>query len=91
MTRRARLYWYGSAVALMIGGSVVDLLFGGITGEAIGIALASLGLIELISLVYYEVGLSEDRERAGAAARARPAAPSRTRPRRIPRRPRRPT
>ena len=56
-------------------------LLGGITGEAVAIALISLGAIAIVSLVFLEVGLSEDRERArertqrrGAARAARRAA-----------------
>jgi hypothetical protein len=85
-----RVLTFGSAVALLVASGLVGGLSGGIVGEAVSIALGSLGLIALVSLALYEVGLSEDRdrERAGAAQARGRRAPT---PRRIPRRPRRPT
>jgi hypothetical protein len=85
-----RVLTFGSAAALLIASALVGIVFTGVVGEAIAISLGSLGLIALVSLALYEVGLSEDRDRGQAAAEqrhARPAPPSR----RIPRRPRRPT
>jgi hypothetical protein len=90
MSPRARVLTFGSAALLMVAASVVGVVFSGVVGEAFAIALGSLGLIAFLSLIFYEVGLSEDRERAQAAAPRRRADPSRA-PRRIPRRPRRPT
>lgn len=81
---------FGSAGALMVASVLVGLAFPGVVGEAFAISLGSLGLIGFVSLAFYEVGLSEDRERARASS-ARPAAPPPARARRIPRRPRRPT
>ena len=71
MTRRNRLLSFGASVALIVLGAVADPLFGGITGEAVAIALASLGGIAIVSLVFLEVGLSEDRERARESATKR--------------------
>jgi hypothetical protein len=85
-----RVLTFGSAVGLTVAGALVGVIFGSITGEAFAIALGSLGLIGLVSLAFYEVGLSEDRERARTAAAAPPRGPAPT-PRRIPRRPRRPS
>jgi len=85
-----RVLTFGSAVGLLVASAVVGVLWSSVVSEAIAISLGSLGLIALVSLALYEVGLSEDRDRGQAAAqqrRARPAPPSR----RIPRRPRRPT
>jgi hypothetical protein len=85
-----RVLTFGSAAALLIASALVGIVFTGVVGEAIAISLGSLGLIALVSLALYEVGLSEDRDRGQAAAEprhTRPAPPSR----RIPRRPRRPT
>ena len=57
----------------LIAGAVI----GGITGEAVAIALVSLGAIAARLAGFLEVGLSEDRERereaAGAATAATPA------------------
>jgi hypothetical protein len=56
-----------------------------LTGEVLTIVLLSLGLGGAVLLVFYEVGLSEDRERAKEQRR-----PERQRPMRPPmRRPRR--
>lgn len=54
--------WAG-AVLLLLAGVLVGALVHGITGEAIALSLISLGLIAAVSMVFYEVGLSEDRAR----------------------------
>jgi MFS family permease len=87
MTRRARLLSFGTAVAAIVLGAVLGPVLGGVTGEAVAISLASLGGIAIVALVFYEIGLSEDRER-DAAARGRATLPSRTAVR-LPRRRRR--
>jgi hypothetical protein len=86
MTLRNRLLSFGAAALAIVAGAVAGALIGGITGEAVAIALASLGGIAIVSLVFLEVGLSEDRERA----RERPEGSSATIPRRPRRRRRRP-
>ena len=83
MTSRARLLSFGAAAVLIVLGAIAGPVLGGITGEAVAIALLSVGAIAAISLVFLEVGLSEDRERA----RERSARTIRRRP---PRRRRRP-
>ena len=83
MTSRARLLSFGGAGLMIVIGAVAGPLLGGITGEAIAIALISVGAIAIVSLVFLEVGLSEDRERS----RERPVRTVRRRP---PRRRRRP-
>jgi hypothetical protein len=78
MTRRARLLAFGAAVATIVLGAILGPVLGGVTGEAVAISLASLGGIAIVSLVFYEIGLSEDRDRArDAAAGRRVALPSR--------------
>jgi hypothetical protein len=64
MTPRARLLSFGGAALVIVLGAVAGPVLGGITGEAIAIALISVGAIAIVSLVFLEVGLSEDRERA---------------------------
>lgn len=64
MPKAARIRWYGSAGILVLAGTVVIALSGTVTAEAVAISLISLGLIIVVSLIFYEVGLSEDRERA---------------------------
>jgi membrane protein implicated in regulation of membrane protease activity len=83
MTKRARILWFGLAAVLVVAGGVVAALVGGgSAGQVVGFVLVALGLMLATSLVFYEVGLSEDRELAReqeareeareAAGRARP-------------------
>jgi hypothetical protein len=71
VTARNRLLWFGGSGLVIVLGVVAGGLIGGVTGEAIMIALVSVGGIAIVSLVFFEVGLSEDRERARDAAQAR--------------------
>jgi hypothetical protein len=64
MSRRSRLAAFGSAGVLVVGGAVCAVVIGGGTGQLLALALIGVGLIALTSLVFLEVGLSEDRERA---------------------------
>jgi hypothetical protein len=83
MSPRTRVLAFGGSALLIVLGIVAAATLGGVTGEAVAIALASLGAIALVSLVFLEVGLSEDRERARevrAANRRRRPLPRRRRP-----------
>jgi hypothetical protein len=90
---RSRILAFGSAGALVVAGGLCAVLVGGVVGEVLTIALLSVGLGGAVLLVFLEVGLGEDRERARSEARARrrPSGPAdaRRRPwlRRPPRRP----
>lgn len=64
MTRRARIVAFGSAAALVLAGALCAALIGGLPGQVLAIALITAGLGGALLLVFYEVGLSEDRERA---------------------------
>jgi hypothetical protein len=84
---------FGSAGALAVAGVACAALVAGSTGEILATALLSVGLVGVVVLVFLEVGLSEDRERAGEEGRRRrrvrqSPGPSSQRP--LPRRPRRP-
>jgi len=85
MTARGRLLSFGASALVILLGVLASPVIGGITGEAISIGLVSLGGIAVVALIFLEVGLSEDRERARerAAARAlrRRPPPRRRRPR----------
>jgi hypothetical protein len=83
VTLRNRVLSFGGAGLVIVLGLLAGPLLGGITGEAIAIALISVGGIAIVSLVFLEVGLSEDRERA----RERAAQTVRRRPLRRRRRP----
>ena len=71
-----------------------ELLARDVTAEAVGIVLMSLGFLGIVMLVFLEVGLSEEHDRAREEARRaeRKAPAPRHPPRRLrlPRRPRRP-
>jgi len=71
MTKRHRIATFGFAGLLVIAGTVCAAVIGGGTGDILALALIGFGLVVATSLVFLEVGLSEDRERA--LAQARPA------------------
>jgi len=72
MTRRSRIVGFGSAALLAVLGAVCAAVFSPGLGEDLALVLISLGAVLAVSLVFLEVGFSEDRERAREeAARAR--------------------
>jgi hypothetical protein len=62
MSPRSRILSFGSCAALVIAGAVCAALVGGVTGEVLTIVLISAGLGGAVLLIFYEVGLSEDRD-----------------------------
>jgi hypothetical protein len=70
MSLAGRIVSFGSAGLLVIAGSVCAAVLGGGTGQILALVLIGLGLVLATALVFLEVGLSEDRERA-AVERAR--------------------
>jgi hypothetical protein len=64
MTSRARIAAYGSAGGLVAVGIICEATISSNFGQILGFALIGLGLVTVISLVFFEIGLSEDRERA---------------------------
>ena len=82
MSRRSRIVGFGSAGLLIIAGILCAFLFSGGLGQNLAFALVACGLVEGTALVFYEVGLTEDHERAREAkapseSRGSPAAPVR--------------
>jgi hypothetical protein len=82
VNRRWRTLRYGTAVALVVAGVACGATVPGTLGVTLATALVGIGLVAVLSLVFYEVGLSEDRDRArersvraagGAAAGVRSA------------------
>ncbi len=72
VTRRTRIASFGSAGLLVVAGAVCAAVIGGGTGQILALVLIGIGLVAITSLVFLEVGLSEDRERArGLAAGSR--------------------
>jgi len=93
VSSRSRILAFGSAVAVAVIGGICAAVFPGLTGQLLALVLISLGLGAVVLLVFYEVGLSEDRERAAEQERQQQEATKRTkahpRPRLRPRSPRR--
>ena len=82
MSKRRRIQWFGGAGVLVLAGVVAPIVDSGGLGQILALVLISLGLVLATALVFYEVGCSEDRERARDAAqrtpRPRPPAPHRS-------------
>jgi hypothetical protein len=66
---RSRVLAYGTAAAAVIAGVICLALIGGVVGDALAIALMLAGFGGALLLLFYEVGLSEERERARKRAR----------------------
>lgn len=84
MSKRSRVVAFGSAALLVLAGVVCAAVVGGTTGQILALVLIGLGLVAVTSLVFLEVGLSEDRERAReseATSRKRIGLTRRKRPR----------
>jgi hypothetical protein len=71
MSSRNRVLSFGGSALVIVLGAVIALLVKGVAGEAVSLSLISLGSIAIVSLLFLEVGLSEDRERARERAGAR--------------------
>ena len=74
MSRRSRIVGFGSAGVLVVAGIACAFAFSGSLGQNLAFVLVALGLVLATSLVFYEVGLTEDRERARARVRRRASA-----------------
>lgn len=64
MSPRARVISFGSAGLLVVAGAACAALVSGGTGQILSLVLIGLGLVLVTALVFLEVGLSEDRQRA---------------------------
>ena len=64
MSTRGRILGFGTAALLVIAGIACAVFVPDGTGEVLILALMGTGFIVATSLVFLEVGLSEDRERA---------------------------
>jgi hypothetical protein len=71
MSQRARIAGFGGAGVLVFAGVLGAVFAGGTVGQLLALVLISSGFVLATSLVFLEVGLSEDRERAREAAEAR--------------------
>ena len=63
MSRRSRTVGFGSAGLLVLAGVACAVAFSGSLGQNLAFVLVALGLVLATSLVFYEVGLTEDRDR----------------------------
>jgi hypothetical protein len=61
---RTRILAFGAAGLLVIAGVLCAGLVNGLTGQVLAIALISAGLGGALLLMFLDVGLSEDRQRA---------------------------
>jgi hypothetical protein len=73
VSRRSRIVGFGSAGLLVLAGIACAFAFSGTLGQNLAFVLVALGLVLATSLVFYEVGLTEDRERAREEAAGRAA------------------
>jgi hypothetical protein len=64
VTARTRTIRYGAAAVLVVIGVACGELVPGTAGGTLATVLIGLGLILAVSMVFYEVGLTEDRDRA---------------------------
>ena len=69
VSRRSRVVGFGSAGVLVLLGIACAVAFSGGLGQNLAFVLVALGMVLATSLVFYEVGLTEDRERASEARR----------------------
>jgi membrane associated rhomboid family serine protease len=70
VARRTRILAYGAAAILTLAGFAAAAL-GGLAGQVAAIALVSAGLGGALLFAFYEVGVSEDRDRADEERRRR--------------------
>jgi membrane associated rhomboid family serine protease len=68
--RRTRILAYGTAVILTVAGFASAAL-DGLAGQVAAIALVSAGLGGALLFAFYEIGASEDRDRADEEKRRR--------------------
>ena len=64
MTPRARVVAGGAVAGLILAGLLSALLLDGSAATFLTILFVSVAIVVAVSLVFYEVGLSEDRDRA---------------------------
>jgi hypothetical protein len=77
MTRRTRTVRYGASIAVALVGVACGALIPGSAGGTAATVLVGIGLVGVVSLLFYEVGLTEDRDRAREARRTQPRSESR--------------
>jgi hypothetical protein len=76
LSRRTRMIRYGGSIFLVFAGICCGALIRGSTGGTLATVFVGLGLVGVVSLVFYEVGLTEDRERANHPPLPKPRSPA---------------
>ena len=74
MSRRTRTLRYGAAIAVALVGVGCGALIPGSAGGTAATVLVGVGLVGVVSLIFYEVGLTEDRDARAAGGQPAPAA-----------------
>jgi heme A synthase len=69
VSKQSRIVAFGTAAVIVLAGILAAVLVSGETGQIVAMVLIGLGLVLATSLVFLEVGLSEDRELAREAKR----------------------
>jgi hypothetical protein len=64
VARRDRIRAYGSAVGVAVVGGLLGFVIPGLVGQIVRLSLITLAMGAVLLLVFYEIGLSEDKERA---------------------------
>jgi hypothetical protein len=64
MSKRSRILAFGAAAALVVLGAAGAAVFSGTLGQVVAFVLIGTGVVLATSLVFLEVGLSEDRQLA---------------------------
>ncbi len=71
MSRRSRIVGFGSAGLLVVAGILCAFVFSGGLAQNLAFSLVAIGLVLGTALLFYEVGLTEDRDRAREQAARR--------------------
>ena len=66
MSRQTRTLRYGASIAVALVGVACGALIPGTAGGTAATVLVGIGLVGVVSLLFYEVGLTEDRDRERA-------------------------
>jgi heme A synthase len=69
VSRQSRIVGFGAAALMVLAGILAAVFVSDGTGQIVAMVLIGLGLVLATSLVFLEVGLSEDRELAREAKR----------------------
>jgi hypothetical protein len=76
VSRRTRIARYGASIAVALVGVACGALIPGTAGGTAATVLVGIGLVGIVSLLFYEVGLTEDRDRAAGEGGGDGSAPS---------------